>query len=58
MSMLALVTVVNEDVASAMERLLDPTDPVLDWDEVRDRLLDSDQAQRSMRTGACAPPRP
>lgn len=23
------------DVASAMERLLDPTDPMLDWDEIR-----------------------
>ena len=26
----------------ATERLLDPADPVLDWDEVRDGLLDSD----------------
>ena len=31
-----------QDVASALERLLDPTDPVLDWDEVRNGLLDSD----------------
>jgi len=26
----------------AVERLRDPTDPVLDWDEVRRELLDSD----------------
>ena len=26
----------------AVERLLDPADSVLDWDEVRDGLLDSD----------------
>ena len=31
-----------QDLEIAMERLLDPADPVLDWDEVRDGLLDSD----------------
>ena len=31
-----------QDLERAMERLLDPADPVLDWDEVRDGLLDSD----------------
>ena len=30
------------DLERALERLLDPSDPVLDWDEVRDGLLDSD----------------
>ena len=31
-----------QDLERAVERLLDPADPVLDWDEVRDGLLDSD----------------
>ena len=31
-----------DDLAVALERLRDPTDPVLDWDEVRRDLLDSD----------------
>ena len=31
-----------QDLETAMERLLDPADPVLDWEEVRDGLLDSD----------------
>ena len=31
-----------DDLAVALERLRDPTDPVLDWDEVRRELLDSD----------------
>lgn len=31
-----------EDLERAVERLLDPADPVLDWDEVRSGLLDSD----------------
>ena len=31
-----------QDLKTAMERLLDPADPVLDWEEVRDGLLDSD----------------
>ncbi len=30
------------DVTAAVERLRDPTDPVLDWDEVRRGLLGSD----------------
>ena len=31
-----------DDLAVALERLRDPSDPVLDWDEVRRDLLDSD----------------
>ena len=31
-----------DDLVVALERLRDPTDPVLDWDEVRRELLDSD----------------
>ena len=31
-----------DDLVVAVERLRDPTDPVLDWDEVRRELLDSD----------------
>lgn len=31
-----------DDLTVAVERLRDPTDPVLDWDEVRRELLDSD----------------
>ncbi len=31
-----------DDIAVALERLRDPSDPVLDWDEVRRELLDSD----------------
>ena len=31
-----------DDLAVALERLRDPSDPVLDWDEVRRELLDSD----------------
>ena len=30
------------DIASAVERLRDPADPVLDWDEVRRGLLGKD----------------
>ena len=30
------------DITAALERLRDPTDPVLDWDEVRRGLLGSD----------------
>jgi RHH-type transcriptional regulator, rel operon repressor / antitoxin RelB len=32
-----------EDLALAVARLRDPSDPVLDWDEVRGALLDPDQ---------------
>ncbi len=31
-----------DDLAVALERLRDPADPVLDWDEVRHHLLGSD----------------
>ncbi len=31
-----------DDLAVALERLRDRSDPVLDWDEVRRELLDSD----------------
>ena len=31
-----------EDLSLAVERLRDPSDPVLDWDEVRRELLDTD----------------
>ena len=30
-----------DDLTVALERLRDPSDPVLDWDEVRRELLDS-----------------
>jgi predicted DNA-binding protein len=32
-----------EDLALAVARLRDPSDPVLDWDEVRGALLAEDQ---------------
>ena len=31
-----------DDLEVALERLRDPADPVLDWDQVRHELLDSD----------------
>ncbi len=31
-----------DDLEVALERLQDPADPVLDWDEVRHELLSSD----------------
>ncbi len=31
-----------DDLAVAVERLRDPADPVLDWDDVRRELLDTD----------------
>ena len=31
-----------DDLSAAIDRLRDPTDPVLDWDEVRRELLDTD----------------
>ena len=31
-----------DDISVALERLQDPSDPVLDWDEVRRELLGSD----------------
>ena len=30
------------DLSTAVERLRDPSDPVLDWDDVRRELLDQD----------------
>ena len=35
------------DLTVALERLRDPSDSNLDWDEVRRELLSSDYAQRS-----------
>ena len=32
-----------DDLSVALERLRDPSDPVLDWDQVKRELLDSDQ---------------
>lgn len=31
-----------DDLSTAVERLRDPSDPVLNWDEVRDELLAED----------------
>ena len=31
-----------DDLSVAVERLQDPSDPVLDWDQVRRELLDQD----------------
>ena len=31
-----------DDLAVALDRLRDPSDPVLDWDEVRNELLGTD----------------
>ena len=31
-----------DDLSVAIERLRDPNDPVLDWDQVKRELLDSD----------------
>ena len=31
-----------DDLIVALERLRDPSDPVLDWDEVRREVLDTD----------------
>jgi predicted DNA-binding protein len=33
----------QEDLTLALERLQDPADPLLDWEEVKRGLLDSDQ---------------
>ena len=35
-----------EDLRLALERLNDPADPVLDWQDVRRDLLDRDQGER------------
>jgi transposase len=31
-----------QDLSLAIRRLQDPNDPVLDWDEIRDELVNSD----------------
>ncbi len=31
-----------DDLSAAIDRLRDPTDPVLDWDQFRRELLDTD----------------
>ena len=31
-----------EDLSLSIERLRDPSDPVLDWDKVKNELLDTD----------------
>ena len=36
-----------EDLRLALDRLNDPADPVLDWEDVRRGLLDQDQGERS-----------
>ena len=35
-----------EDLHLALDRLNDPADPVLDWQDVRRDLLDQDQGER------------
>ena len=40
------------DLTIVLERLRDPADPVLDWDEVRDELLGPDQTERGQGAGA------
>lgn len=35
-----------EDLRLALDRLNDPADPVLDWENVRRDLLDQDQGER------------
>ena len=47
-----------DDLSVALDRLRDPADPVLDWDEVRRELLGSDQAQRVARPGTNPPTGP
>lgn len=34
-----------EDLRLGLERLQDPSDPLLDWDQVRRELLDQDQGE-------------
>ena len=41
-----------DDLSVALERMRDPSDPVLDWDKVKRELLGSDQRQRGQGTGA------
>ncbi len=35
-----------EDLVLGVERLQDPEDPILDWEDVKRELLDPDQGQR------------
>ena len=35
-----------EDLRLAIDRLSDPSDPILDWEEVKRELLDQDQGKR------------
>ena len=35
-----------EDLRLALDRLNDPADPILDWQDVRRDLLDQDQGER------------
>jgi RHH-type transcriptional regulator, rel operon repressor / antitoxin RelB len=35
-----------EDLGAGLERLQDPSDPILDWEDVRRGLLDPDQGER------------
>ena len=35
-----------DDLRLALDRLNDPADPVLDWEDVRRDLLDQDQGER------------
>ena len=41
-----------DDLAVALERVRDPTDPALDWDRVRGALLGPDQAEPSKGAGS------
>jgi RHH-type transcriptional regulator, rel operon repressor / antitoxin RelB len=47
-----------EDLRVAVERLNDPADVVLDWEEVKRGLLDKDQGQRRKGTASHRPRRP
>ena len=40
-----------DDLTVALERLRDPTDQMLDWDEVRQVLLGPNQAERGQGAG-------
>ena len=42
-----------DDLSVAVERLRDPNDPVLDWDQVRSELLHQDWAKRGPGDRAC-----
>ena len=40
-----------DDVSAALDRLQDPSDVILDWDDVRRDVLGPDQAQRCEEVG-------